>query len=137
MVFPGGFLKPFSVGERLLANADFELTFLTKINLVAPHAVSGMDAVLSATSTGIIHRPLDQSARSKHDAARSRGMIRRGETSMFERALPLPHREIAHGERPAAHRPPSASPVVHDVAARLLRMLRAIGAFFAAGGALS
>jgi hypothetical protein len=55
---------------------------------------------------------------------------------MYERALPLPHQEIAHGERQAA-RPVSASPLVHGLAARLMRMLRAVGVFFAAGGGLS
>ena len=56
---------------------------------------------------------------------------------MFERALPLPHPEIAHGEPRAAHRPAIASPRFDGFAARLKRMLRAVGAFFAAGGALS
>lgn len=56
---------------------------------------------------------------------------------MFERALPLPHQEIAHREPRAARRPVAARPLVHGFAARLMRMLRAVGAFFAAGGALS
>ena len=56
---------------------------------------------------------------------------------MYERALPLPHQEIAHGERQTMRRPVSPTPLVHGLAARLMRMLRAVGAFFAAGGGLS
>jgi hypothetical protein len=64
-------------------------------------------------------------------------MTDRGETPMLERALPLLHHEIAHGEDHRAHRSASMSAVLHDLAERLARILRAIGAFFVAGGALS
>jgi hypothetical protein len=61
-------------------------------------------------------------------------MTGRGETPMLERALPLLHHEIAHGEDHRAYRSASMSAVLHE---RLARILRAIGAFFVAGGALS
>jgi hypothetical protein len=53
---------------------------------------------------------------------------------MLERALPLPHPEIAHGQDRAARRSMYAGAILHDVARHLTRVL---GAFFAAGGALS
>ncbi len=56
---------------------------------------------------------------------------------MIERALPLSHQEIVHGEVHSARRAAAASPLLHDLPARLMRILRAVGAFFAAGGALS
>jgi hypothetical protein len=56
---------------------------------------------------------------------------------MIERALPLPHQEIAQGEGHAGRRLVSASPLIHNLAARLMRIWHAVGAFFAAGGALS
>ena len=56
---------------------------------------------------------------------------------MLERALPLPHPEIAHGQDRAARRSMYAGAILHDVARHLTRVLRAVGAFFAAGGALS
>ena len=56
---------------------------------------------------------------------------------MLERALPLPHPEIAHGEDRTALRSMSISAILHSVAQRLARVLRAVGTFFAAGGALS
>jgi hypothetical protein len=64
-------------------------------------------------------------------------MIGCGETAMLERALPLPHQEIMHDGDHTARRPVSTSAHLHDLARRLARMLQAVGAFFAAGGALS
>jgi len=56
---------------------------------------------------------------------------------MIERALPLSHQEIAHRERNAARQARFANPFSYGLAARVMRLLRAVGAFFAAGGALS
>ena len=56
---------------------------------------------------------------------------------MLERALPLPHPEIAHDEDRTARRSVSAGAILHHLAGRLARVLRAVGTFFAAGGALS
>jgi hypothetical protein len=64
-------------------------------------------------------------------------MIGRGETPMLERALPLSHQEIVHGEDHRARQSVSISARLHDLIERLAHILRAVGAFFAAGGALS
>ena len=64
-------------------------------------------------------------------------MTGRGDPPMLERALPLPHPEIAHGQDRAARRSMYAGAILHNVARHLTRVLRAVGAFFAAGGALS
>jgi hypothetical protein len=63
---------------------------------------------------------------------------------MLERALPLSQREIEieSGENQGPRRSSSRSARLykraeHDLALRLARMLRAVAAFLAAGGALS
>ncbi|HLG85258.1 MAG TPA: hypothetical protein VKY22_30030 [Bradyrhizobium sp.] len=60
---------------------------------------------------------------------------------MLERAFPLPHPEIvqkiANGEDHRTCRSGSTRAFPHDLAGRLARMLHAVGAFFAEGGALS
>ena len=56
---------------------------------------------------------------------------------MLERALPLSHQEIVHGKDHRARQSVSISARLHDLIERLARILRAVGAFFAAGGALS
>ncbi len=60
---------------------------------------------------------------------------------MLERALPNPRPKMTLGEdrpnRGLVSRPVSAGAVLHGIAGRLARVLRAVGAFFAAGGALS
>jgi len=56
---------------------------------------------------------------------------------MLERALPIQHPEIALGDGRRARRSASAGAILHGLAGWIARMLRAVGAFFAAGGALS
>jgi hypothetical protein len=56
---------------------------------------------------------------------------------MLERALPLRSQQIAHDEDQTTDRSVRTGAFVRDLAERLARMLRAVGAFFAAGGALS
>jgi len=110
---------------------------LTRINLVAAHTSSGMHAVACPTSNEIIHRPLDQSIRSKHDAPCSRYVAGYRRIPMIERVLPLSHQEIPHRQLHAARQARAANPFSYGLAARAMRLLRAVGAFFAAGGALS
>jgi len=56
---------------------------------------------------------------------------------MIERVLPLSHQEIPHRQLHAARQARAANPFSYGLAARAMRLLRAVGAFFAAGGALS
>jgi hypothetical protein len=56
---------------------------------------------------------------------------------MLERAIPVAHPEITLDEGRAPGRPVVPGAILHGAADRLARLLRAVGAFFAAGGALS
>ncbi|WP_156927698.1 hypothetical protein [Bradyrhizobium sp. Tv2a-2] len=56
---------------------------------------------------------------------------------MLERAIPIAHPEITLEEDRASGRPVVQGEILHGIADRLARLLRAVGAFFAAGGALS
>jgi len=62
-------------------------------------------------------------------------MIGRGETPMLERAFPLPSQR--HDREPTIHRSVLTSAMVRYLTERLGRILSAVGAFFASGGALS
>jgi hypothetical protein len=59
------------------------------------------------------------------------------EILMLQRALPVPHPHIAPGERPSARVPPKARTLFRAFIDQCLRLLRSLGEFFAAGGALS
>jgi hypothetical protein len=56
---------------------------------------------------------------------------------MLERAIPIAHPEITLGENRAPGRRFVSRAILRGIAEKLARMLRAMGAFFAAGGALS
>jgi hypothetical protein len=56
---------------------------------------------------------------------------------MLERAMPMAHPEITLGEDRAPARPVVQGAIFHGIVGRLARVLRAVSAFFAAGGALS
>jgi len=56
---------------------------------------------------------------------------------MLERALLLRNQEVARGQNEPTHRSVRTSAVLRDLARRMTRILRAVGAFFAAGGAMS
>jgi hypothetical protein len=60
----------------------------------------------------------------------------RGEIPMYQRALPLLDAHIAVGERLKAHEP-KARALVRAFAGHVLRLLRLLGEFVAAGGPLS
>ena len=56
---------------------------------------------------------------------------------MLERVLPIAQSKIALDNDRTTRRPVSAGAFLHNVARRLARVLRAVGAFFAVGGGLS
>jgi hypothetical protein len=59
------------------------------------------------------------------------------ETPMYQRALPVPHPLITPGGTLGARVPPKARTLFRALVDHSLRMLRLLGEFFAAGGALS
>jgi hypothetical protein len=59
------------------------------------------------------------------------------EIPMLQRALPVRHPHIALGERPGAREPLKARTLFRAFVDRCPRLLRWLGDFFAAGGALS
>jgi hypothetical protein len=59
------------------------------------------------------------------------------EIPMYQRALQVPHPLIAPGERLSVREPPKAHALFRALVDQCLRMLRLLGEFFAAGGALS
>ena len=56
---------------------------------------------------------------------------------MLERALPIPHPQIALGQDLTTRESASARKLIRDIWARVLRLLRALVDFFASGGPLS
>jgi hypothetical protein len=56
---------------------------------------------------------------------------------MYQRALPVPHPRFARGEMLAAREPLKARTLFRAFIDQCLRLLRLLGEFFAAGGALS
>lgn len=56
---------------------------------------------------------------------------------MRHRVLSIQHPEIVHDEDRGAQRPIASGAILHGLAGQLARMLRVLGAFFAAGGSLS
>jgi hypothetical protein len=56
---------------------------------------------------------------------------------MSQRALPLRHPHIALGQTPGAREPPTVRALFRAFVDHSLRLMRSLGEFFAAGGALS
>jgi len=56
---------------------------------------------------------------------------------MLQRALPVPHPNVALGERPRAYEPPKARTLVRVFIGQALRFCRWLGQLAAAGGPLS
>jgi hypothetical protein len=56
---------------------------------------------------------------------------------MLQRALPLQHPHIALGQELAAHAPSRARALVRAFAGHFQRIMRLVGQYAAAGGALS
>ena len=56
---------------------------------------------------------------------------------MLERALRIPHAEIAFGQHPTTREAANAREFIRGIWARMLRLLRALVDFFASGGPLS
>src|SRR5262249_49779297 len=56
---------------------------------------------------------------------------------MLERAIPIADPEMTVGEERAPARPVVQGAIFHGILGRLARVLHAVSAFFAAGGALS
>jgi hypothetical protein len=61
----------------------------------------------------------------------------RGENPMYQPALPVQHPHIALGEKLGAHEPSKARMFVRAFVGHVLRLLRLLGQFAAAGGPLS
>ena len=59
------------------------------------------------------------------------------EIPMYQRAIPLPHPHIASGEMPAAREPLNAYRLFRAFVDHSVRLMRLLGEFAAAGGALS
>jgi hypothetical protein len=56
---------------------------------------------------------------------------------MYQPALPVQHPHIALGEKLGAHEPSKARVLVRALVGHVLRLLRWLGEFAAAGGSLS
>jgi len=59
------------------------------------------------------------------------------EIPMYQRAIPVPHPHIASGEMPAAREPLNARRLFRAFVDHSVRLMRLLGEFAAAGGALS
>ena len=101
----------------------------------------GKQAVRAQTTWRLNNLPcrLERSLRNKHDARHKRLAKRQAaeEIPMYQRALPVPHPRFARGEMLAAREPLKARTLFRAFIDQCLRLLRLLGEFFAAGGALS
>jgi hypothetical protein len=84
------------------------------------------------------HR-LERSIRNQHDARQSASRQRQAaeEIPMYQRALPVRQPLIARGERLCALDQLKARTLFRALVDHSMRLLRLLGEFFAAGGALS
>lgn len=105
-----------------------------------PLAILALDQLdLAAPSANWPYRRLEKSIRNQHDAcqrASHHGQAAE-EFSMLQHALQVPHPPIAPGEIPGAREPLKARSLFRAIADHSLRLLRRLGEFAAAGGALS
>jgi hypothetical protein len=88
------------------------------------------------------HKLLARSFSTQHDAANFARDLRatktgREDSKMLERVLSLQHSTIALGEKPGAYAPSDQRRGFGSLKDAILRLLRKLGEFLAAGGPLS
>jgi hypothetical protein len=102
-----------------------------------PIAIGNSCGRSGGLARGRVHARLERLIRSEHDAGDPASKTGRGGNPMLQRALPVPHPNIALGERPRAYELPQARTLVRVFIGQALRFCRWLGRLAAAGGPLS